>query len=40
MRKELEEFWLKVIGDFPIIGNYGDCALRSPEDRWNVEDQS
>lgn len=37
MRKELEEFWLKVTGDFLIRGNYGDSVFRSPKE-WNVED--
>lgn len=32
VRKELEEFWLKVIGVFLVMGNYGDCVFRSPEE--------
>lgn len=33
LRKELEEFRLKVIGVFLITGSYGNCVLRSP-DKW------
>lgn len=32
MTKELEEFWLKIIRVFLIMGNCGDWVLRSPEE--------
>lgn len=32
MRKELEEFWLKVTGVFLIMGNYEDCVFRTSEE--------